>query len=137
MSPETRSRVMSRIRGRDTGPERVLAKALAERGLIWESHARDLPGRPDFVFRENKLAIFVDGDFWHGFRFADWRHKLSERWELKIDSNRKRDSRNRRLLRAQGWTVLRLWEHEVDRNLKACLRKITKFIDAQTANSLD
>jgi DNA mismatch endonuclease Vsr len=88
MSPETRSRVMSRIRGRDTGPELVVASGLAALGLPYESHARDLPGRPDFVLRNIKLAIFVDGDFWHGYRFADWRDKLSPAWELKIARNR-------------------------------------------------
>src|ERR1700693_3986285 len=137
MSPETRSRVMARIRGKDTGPELLIAGGLAQNGLEWESHARDLPGRPDFVFRLVRLAVFVDGDFWHGWRFAHWRHKLSEKWEIKIEGNRRRDSRNRRLLRQQGWKVIRLWEHQVERNPKACLRKITKFIDAQTANSID
>jgi DNA mismatch endonuclease (patch repair protein) len=77
MSRETRSRVMSRIRGRDTGPELVVAAGLTALGLSFESHARDLPGRPDFVFRDIKLAIFVDGDFWHGYRFAVWRDKLA------------------------------------------------------------
>src|SRR5581483_9913725 len=67
MSPETRSRVMARIRGRDTGPELVVAAGLAAMGVSFESHARDLPGRPDFVMREIRLAIFVDGDFWHGY----------------------------------------------------------------------
>src|SRR5262249_47704798 len=77
MSAETRSRVMSRIRGRDTGPERMVADGLAALGLTFESHARDLPGRPDFVLRDIKVVIFVDGDFWHGYRFADWRDKLT------------------------------------------------------------
>jgi DNA mismatch endonuclease (patch repair protein) len=136
MSPETRSRVMARIRGRDTGPERVVAAGLAALGLSFESHARDLPGRPDFVMREIKLAIFVDGDFWHGHRFADWRDKLSPAWELKIAGNRKRDTRNFRLLRAQGWKVVRLWEHQLDRNAKACLRRVAKIVAEQTAVSL-
>jgi DNA mismatch endonuclease (patch repair protein) len=128
---------MAQIRGRNTGPELLLASALTAQGLKWESHARDLPGRPDFVFRLAKLAIFVDGDFWHGWRFDEWRHKLSEKWETKIEGNRRRDSRNRRMLRRQGWKIIRLWEHQIERNPKASLRKITKSIDAQIANSID
>src|ERR1035437_3986690 len=115
MSPATRSRVMSRIRGKDTGPERLLAKLLAEAGLIAEQHARDLPGKPDFVLRARKVAIFVDGDFWHGWRFPSWRLKLSEKWEKKIESNRLRDARNHRLLRRRGWRVIRIWEHQIEK----------------------
>jgi DNA mismatch endonuclease (patch repair protein) len=136
MSPETRSRVMARIRGRDTGPELVVAGGLTALGLSFESHARDLPGRPDFVLRDIKLAIFVDGDFWHGYRFAVWRDKLSPAWELKIESNRRRDTRNFRLLRTQGWKVVRLWEHQIERNAKACLRRVAKIIGERTENSL-
>lgn len=135
MSPETRSRVMARIRGRDTGPERAVAAELASCGLVFESHARDLPGRPDFVLREIKLAIFVDGDFWHGHRFQEWRDKLTPAWEAKIEGNRRRDSRNFRLLRQQGWKVIRLWEHQIERNPKACLRRIMKLIDELTGAS--
>lgn len=116
MSAEKRSALMSRIRGKGTGPERRLAEALAELGLEWEWHARDLPGRPDFVFREACLAVFVDGDFWHGWRFPAWRHKLSAKWEDKIAGNRRRDIRNHRKLRRMGWGVVRVWEHQVERD---------------------
>jgi DNA mismatch endonuclease (patch repair protein) len=124
MSPETRSIVMSRIRGRDTGPELVVARRLRRLGLQFEQHVRDLPGRPDFVFRSQKVALFVDGDFWHGWRFPAWRHKLSEKWEAKIEGNRRRDARNFRRLRADGWIVVRLWEHQVEKNLDACLERL-------------
>jgi DNA mismatch endonuclease (patch repair protein) len=121
---DIRSRVMARIRGRDTGPERTVAAGLAVLGLTYESHARDLPGRPDFVMRDIKLAIFVDGDFWHGWRFPTWRDKLSVAWEAKIETNRKRDARNFRRLRSAGWTVIRLWEHQLKRDAGRCLRRI-------------
>lgn len=136
MSPDTRSRVMSRIRGRDTGPERIVAAGLAALGLVFESHARDLPGRPDFVLRHIKLAIFVDGDFWHGYRFADWRDKLTPAWELKIEGNRKRDARNFRLLRSQGWRVVRIWEHQLERNARASLRRVAKIAGERAVASL-
>ena len=124
MSPETRSAVMSRIRGRDTGPERIVEEQLAAAGLEWESHSQDLPGRPDFVFRERRLAVFVDGDFWHGWRFPAWRDKLSEKWELKIEATRKRDQRNHRKLRRMGWRVVRIWEHQLERDAPGCIRRI-------------
>ena len=124
MSPETRSRVMSRIRGKDTKPELTIAELLKGAGLEFEGHARDLPGRPDFVFRREKVAVFCDGDFWHGWRFPRWRLKLSEKWEAKIAKNRERDVRNHRRLRRSGWRVVRLWEHQIERAPERCLARI-------------
>jgi DNA mismatch endonuclease (patch repair protein) len=124
MSPETRSRVMSKIRGRDTKPELAVAELLRASGLEFESHARDLPGRPDFVLRQHKVAVFVNGDFWHGWQFQQWRLKLSEKWELKIAETRRRDARNHRSLRALGWIVVRLWEHQIERDAGACIARV-------------
>ena len=124
MSPTTRSRVMSRIRGKGTAIELAVADSLEQKGLVWEEHASDLPGRPDFVFRDARLAVFVDGDFWHGWQFPRKRHKLSLKWELKIEANRKRDARNHRKLRKQGWKVIRIWEHQIKRDLGACVGRI-------------
>ncbi len=132
MSPETRSRVMSRIRGRDTGPERAIAGELERAGLKWDGHRSDLPGRPDFAFDEGKVAIFVDGDFWHGWRFPQWRDKLSEKWERKIEGNRLRDARNHRLLRRQGWKVVRIWEHQIERDIDNCIRRILEALRKST-----
>lgn len=130
MPPETRSRVMSRIRGRDTGPERIAAGLLDQAGLECETQARDLPGRPDFVLRDVQLAVFVDGAFWHGWQFAARRHKLSEMWEAKIDATRRRDWRNRSALRAMGWRVLRLWDFELERDPGQCLARIVAAVQS-------
>ena len=132
MTPEQRSGAMKRVKLRDGPLEMLVRRSLSKRGLKYRCNVRGLPGSPDVVFTRRRVAVFVDGDFWHGWRFADWRHKLSEKWETKIEDNRRRDSRNRRLLRQQRWKVIRLWEHQIQRNPKACLRKITKFIDAQS-----
>lgn len=121
MSPEKRSAVMSRIWGKDTGHER----ALAEQGWEWESHARDLPGKLDFVFRAARVVVFVDGDFWHGWRFPRWRDKLSEKWEAKIEANRCRGSRNHRALRRAGWKVIRVWEHQIAKELGRAVERIS------------
>lgn len=124
MSPETRSAVMSRIRGTNTGPERQMAQLLKRKRRKYEMHARDLPGRPDFVFRRAQVVIFVDGDFWHGWYFPKWRLKLSEKWEAKIEATRKRDARNHAKLRRAGWTVVRIWEHQLKRDPDACLQRV-------------
>lgn len=124
MSPQTRSRLMARIRGMNTGPENTVAALLSKRGIACKRHDRYLPGRPDFVFPDARLVVFVDGDFWHGWRFPLWRHKLSAQWATKIEANRARDSRNFRRLRHRGWTVLRLWEHQVEQAPHRCLRCI-------------
>lgn len=124
MSPEKRSAVMAQIKGKNTGPEQKVAAALGNLGLSWESHVRDLPGRPDFVFRKEMVAVFVDGDFWHGWRFARWQDKLSKTWEAKIKGNRRRDVRNHRRLRRMGWRVVRIWEHQLSASVDACVAKI-------------
>jgi DNA mismatch endonuclease (patch repair protein) len=128
MSPEKRSALMARIKGKDTGPERLLAAAFMSLGLRCECHARDLPGRPDFVFRRQKVVVFVDGDFWHGWRFPVWRDKLSEKWEAKIDANRRRDRRNHRRLRQMDWRVVRIWEHQLSSDSSSCLSRVLRAL---------
>lgn len=129
MSPETRSAVMSRIRGKDTKPELALARGLRACGLYFARHPQDLPGRPDVVFRRLRLAVFVDGDFWHGWRFPLWEHKLSPKWQEKITANRKRDRRNFRRLRRNGWHVIRLWEHQMEQTPEACLDRVVQTVE--------
>jgi DNA mismatch endonuclease (patch repair protein) len=124
MSPEKRSAVMAKIRGKGTKPELAVRDMLLSAGLDFEEHVRALPGRPDFVIRNAQVAIFVDGDFWHGRNFADWRLKLSEKWEAKIAATIDRDRRNRRELRRSGWKVIRLWEKQIAKDPRRCLRRI-------------
>lgn len=127
MSATTRSRVMASIKGQDTTPEKIFAELIREHGVPFKRHAGELPGRPDFVFWKERLIVFVDGDFWHGWRFPLWRHKLSEAWAAKISSNRERDLRNFRRLRASGWTVMRFWEHQLEHSPARCNQR---FIEA-------
>src|SRR5438309_1269501 len=98
MSREQRSRVMSRIRGKNTTPERYLDVLLESANLEYRRHDKALPGRPDFVFPESKVVVFVNGDFWHGWRFPIWQHKLQQFWRQKISDTRARDRRNFRRL---------------------------------------
>ena len=126
ISAEKRSVVMARIRGKDTGPERTVGLMLARGGFFHETQARDLPGRPDFVMRDVRLVVLVDGDFWHGWQFSLWRDKLSPKWEEKIAQNRKRDARNIRLLRRDNWKVVKLWEHQIAADPEGCAFRIKK-----------
>ena len=120
---------MARIKGRDTGPERQIELMLKRSRRCFDTHARDLPGRPDFVFRRARVAVFIDGDFWHGWRFARWRIKLTDKWERKIAANMKRDIRNHAKLRRAGWKVVRIWEHQLERDADNCLRRILVAVD--------
>jgi len=124
MTPEQRSRAMSRVKLRDGPLERYIQHELHQRGFHFRKHVKSLPGSPDIVFPKEKVAVFVDGDFWHGWRLPAWEHKLSPFWKEKLRTNRKRDRRNFRRLRAHGWRVIRIWQHQIKRNPEACIRVI-------------
>ena len=115
LTPEQRSRAMKRVKLKNGSLETLVQRELRSRGLRFECHDSSLPGSPDIVFRKNRVAVFVDGDFWHGWRLPAWEHKLSEFWREKLHANRRRDQRNLRRLRAQGWKVVRVWQHELER----------------------
>jgi DNA mismatch endonuclease (patch repair protein) len=104
---------MSRMRRRDTGPELALRRALHRRGIRFRVHAANLPGRPDIVLVRPRLAIFVDGCFWHGCA----EHGVTPRanrsfWAEKIAGNQLRDRRNDQALIKLGWSPMHVWEHE-------------------------
>lgn len=124
MSVAKRSALMARIRGKNTGPEKIIACGLRSEKIKFRRHVRSLPGCPDFVVTSCRLAVFVDGDFWHGWRFSAWQHKLTPKWREKIAANRRRDSRNHRKLRRMGWVVLRIWEHQIKNDPLACIQQI-------------
>ena len=126
LTPEQRSYCMSRVKGRDTGPERRLRSELHKRGLRFRKHVPSLPGKPDIVFPGVELAVFIDGDFWHGYRFPAWEAKLPAFWREKIRGNRERDRRNFQKLRRMGWRVIRLWQHNIERDLEGCIALITE-----------
>jgi len=115
---------MSRVRGRDTRPERAVGEALRRRGLRFRTHDRALPGRPDIVFSRRRVAVFIDGDFWHGFRYPSWTFHLAPFWRRKIEGNRARDRANFAKLRRAGWRVIRIWQHQVKGDLDGCIDRI-------------
>lgn len=128
---------MQAVKGRDTSIERILSSALHRRGLRFRRCVATLPGKPDFVFPKAKLVVFVDGDFWHGWRFPVWEAKLQPYWRQKIAKNRRRDRHNFRRLRRNGWTVLRFWSHQLDRGIDEIIDRIeTALYAANTANPI-
>jgi len=128
LTREQRSYCMARVKGRDTGLEQLIRSGLHKRGFRFRKHVKGLPGRPDIVFAEARVAIFIDGDFWHGYRFPRWSATLSDFWKQKIQGNRERDRRNFRRLRGMGWRVNRLWQHEVERDLEGCLKEVMSAV---------
>ena len=108
---------MSRIRGKDTGLEIRVRSELHKRGLRFRKHLKELPGKPDVVFTKAKIAVFIDGDFWHGYSFPTWEHKVSDFWKTKISKTQERDMKNDQRLNAMGWTVIRLWESDLQTGL--------------------
>lgn len=132
LAPETRSRVMSRIRSKDTKPEIALRKALWSRGLRgWRCNRQSLPGKPDVSFGPVKVAVFVDGRFWHGhpdfFTFG----KSGEYWDKKITRTQKRDQESNERLARLGWLVLRFWDFEVEQDLESCVTAIEQAIESR------
>lgn len=107
---------METTRRRDTKPELSLRRALHGRGLRYRVDERPLPAtraRADIVFRAQRVAVFVNGCFWHGCpEHGTWPKHNGPWWRAKIEGNRARDARTDTLLRAEGWTVVRLWEHD-------------------------
>lgn len=123
LTPDQRSYCMSRIKGKDTKLEVRVRSELHKKGLRFRKHVK-LPGRPDIVFSRARVIVFVDGDFWHGYRFPSWKDKLSDFWKKKIAKTRDRDTKNRRKLRKTGWQVIRFWQHEIERDFEGCIERI-------------
>jgi DNA mismatch endonuclease (patch repair protein) len=119
---------MSRIRGRHTSPEVSIRKALSARGLRYRLHHR-LPGRPDIVFVTPKVAVFIDGCFWHRCPAHAVRPKNNRAfWDQKLGANVRRDKKVNAELKGEGWKVLRFWEHAVERNVDSVASKIERVV---------
>jgi DNA mismatch endonuclease (patch repair protein) len=115
---------MSRVRVKNTKPEIMVQSALRKVGLKYKKHVKKIPGNPDLVFPSVSLVVFIDGDFWHGYRFPVWARSLNTFWKKKINENRRRDQRNFRKLRRKGWKVLRVWDHQIKKDLPRVVEKI-------------
>ena len=126
---EKRSEIMSKIRSKNTKVEVLVFRELRQRGIYFQKHYKKAKGNPDIALPRKKKAIFIDGDFWHGYNFNKQRNRLPKKyWRAKIEGNIKRDRKNRTKLRKNGWEVLRVWEHEIIKDIDKAMRKIEKFL---------
>lgn len=129
----TRSRIMSGVRSKDTKLELLLRRALWAAGVRgWRCHVRSVPGTPDLVWRGRKLAVFVDSAWWHGHpsRWTPGRHPKG--WDEKISRNKERDAEVNQSLRGDGWTVVRLWDFELERDLDDCVGRVRRALGSVT-----
>jgi DNA mismatch endonuclease (patch repair protein) len=132
MTRSQRSRCMSHIRSRDTGPEMLVRKALWGAGLRYRLHAR-LPGRPDVAFMASRVAVFVDGCFWHCCPV----HRTQPKghagfWSEKLRSNVARDRAVAVRLKQMGWAMVRVWEHEATGSLRQVVYRVRRLVRTRT-----
>ena len=122
-TPQKRSWVMSRIRSRNTSIDLAMKRLLSDAGARFVMYPK-VDGNPDFAIPSKKIAIFCDGDFWHGWNYRHGKKPTRGYWKNKIEGNMRRDKRTNRLLRSRGYSVLRLWEHDINGNPEKCIRKV-------------
>jgi DNA mismatch endonuclease Vsr len=126
-----RSQLMSRVRNRDTDIEKQLCSILWKNNLRYRKHYK-ITGRPDIAFPRLKIAIFCDGDFWHGREFVKDGKKYNDFWFEKISQNIKRDRFVTRNLERHGWKVIRFWKNEIKNQTSSCLAIVLKTINEKT-----
>jgi DNA mismatch endonuclease, patch repair protein len=130
---EAASRVKRANRKKDTAHEVLLRRALWRLGLRYRKHVSRLPGNPDLVFRQARVVVFCDGDFWHGRNWKQLQAQLRRRhnadyWLAKIARNRERDRENTIVLEEQGWVVLRFWESDIKKDPDSIALAIRKVV---------
>lgn len=130
-----RSKIMSKIRGKNTKPEMLFRKALWAKGVRYRVNNKTLPGKPDISIIKYKLAIFIDGEFWHGYNWNERKHTIQSNrgfWIPKIERNMQRDEEVNQLLAEMDFTVFRFWEQEVKKDLDKCINDVLVYLDWKT-----
>lgn len=133
-SPEKRSEIMSRVRSRNTEPERAVRSALHRRGYRFRIHSRKLPGSPDIVLPKYKTAIFVHGCFWHqhpNCRKATIPQTNAEKWKIKLSQNVLRDEKALSALSELGWFPMVLWECELKKDLEGQINALVDILKSR------
>lgn len=124
MGSRVKSGLQRRAKPKTTHPERIMASILKKADIRFTAQAV-MPGTPDFHLHGTRVLIFVDGNFYHGFNFSSWRHRLPARWRAQIADNMQHDVKITRQLRAAGWKVVRIWEYELVKDPRAVLLRVT------------
>lgn len=123
---------MSNVKLKKNKYEIMLAKALWHKGYRYRLNYKELPGSPDIAIIKYQIAIFIDGEFWHGKDFDERKSKIKnnkEYWIEKIQENIDRDTKNDKLLRMRGWIHLHFWSNEVEKHLEICIQTVEEFIN--------
>jgi len=130
LSKKERSKRMSLIRSKSTKFEEDFIKELRKNTRKkFKTHVRAIRGCPDVVFERDKICIFLDSDFWHGWQYPRWKHLLkNDFWRNKIGNNRRRDRKTTQFLRRNDWTVIRIWEHEIKKVLENNVQRILNVL---------
>jgi len=131
ISKEDRSNLMSKIRSKNTKFEqRFILELKKYTKNKFETNIKELKGKPDIVFKKYNLCVFLDSDFWHGWQYPRWKHLLkNDFWRSKIEANRKRDKKNTQHLKRNGWNVIRIWEHNINKDITKEIERILKVIN--------
>jgi len=126
---EVRSKIMAKVKSENTVPEIMLRKQLYSKGVRYRINYRSLEGNPDVVIPSKKIAIFIDGCFWHKcpkcFGLPD---SNKEYWRKKIEKNVERDKKANKALKLKGWRVIRIWEHEIRKDLERSVKRIVDVL---------
>jgi DNA mismatch endonuclease (patch repair protein) len=128
-----RSANMAKIKSKNSKPELTLRKALWKENIRYRIHKKNLPGTPDIFIKKYKLAIFVDGDFWHGYNWQVRKPNLKTNakfWIPKIERNMQKDRIANTQLNQLGYNVMRFWEHEIKISLNKCVNQVKLYIEA-------
>ena len=130
LSVSRRSALMSRIRSKNTRFEKLFIQKLKKASpLRFTTNDYSVRGTPDIVFPGSKVCVFLDSDFWYGWQYPRWKHRLkNDFWRNKIADNRKRDIKNTKYLRRKGWKVLRFWEHQMRPSSENFARQVISVI---------
>ncbi len=142
LTPEQRRKNMQHIRATDTKIEIILRKALWHKGYRYRKNYKELPGKPDIALIKHKIAIFCDSEFFHGKNWEILKPRLakgnnSEFWISKISRNMERDNEVNKALLFRGWTVIRFWGDEINKNTEECVKVVEEVIFEQKVGAED
>lgn len=118
---------MSKIKSKDTSIELIFVKELRKHKIRYRRNNKKIKGSPDFVITDKNLAVFLDGEFWHGFKWDEKKKRIKSNrqyWISKIEKNIKRDKFVSKYLKVNGWNVFRFWQHQIKKDPEKCIKKI-------------
>jgi DNA mismatch endonuclease (patch repair protein) len=130
LTPAQRRKNMQNIRCKDTKPELLISRNLRKKRIYFARNVKTIFGKPDIVFRTKRIALFIDSDFWHGHPKRCIMPKTNKSyWNTKISGNRARDKKVNKVLKSEGWKVIRVWEYDIKHKSEFVINKILKALN--------